>query len=147
MHPADEEDTTSIINKGLYCYKVIPFGLQNTGVTYQRLVNKMFAKQIGKTMEVYVNNMLVKSAKARQHIEHLGKMFNILRKYHMKLNLLKCTFGVGFGKVQRSLLEVERRLGKPPVLPKPKPGEKLSLYLLVYEHAVSSVLNREEGKI
>lgn len=107
----------------------------------------MFAKQIGKTMEVYVNNMLVKSAKARQHIEHLGKMFNILRKYRMKLNLLKCTFGVGFGKVQRSLLEVERRLGKPPVLPKPKPGEKLSLYLLVYEHVVSSVLNREEGKI
>lgn len=49
-------------------------------------------------MDVYVDDMLVKSARAKQHIEHLSKMFDVLRKYHMKLNLLKCTFRVGSGK-------------------------------------------------
>lgn len=58
----------------------------------------MFAKQIGKMMEIYVDDMLVKSIKARQHITHLGEMFGVLKEYHMKLNPLKCTFRVGLGK-------------------------------------------------
>ncbi|XP_024028923.1 uncharacterized protein LOC112093842 [Morus notabilis] len=83
---------------GLYCYKVMPFGLKNAGATYQRLVNKMFASQIRKSMEVYVNDMLVKSTKAAQHVVHLGAMFDVLRRHHMKLNPLKCAFGVRSGK-------------------------------------------------
>ncbi|XP_031268343.1 uncharacterized protein LOC116126804 [Pistacia vera] len=74
------------------------FGLKNAGMTYQRLVNKMFANQIGKTMEVYINDMLVKSKVVESHIEHLGEMFNILRRYRVKLNPLKCAFGVSSGK-------------------------------------------------
>ena len=98
MNPADEEHTSFITDRGLYCYKVMPFGLKNAGATYQRLVNKMFAQKIGKTMEVYVDDMLVKSTKASHHVNHLGEMFGILRKYHMKLNPQKCAFGVGSGK-------------------------------------------------
>ena len=49
------------MSRGLYCYKVMPFGLKNAGTTYQRLVNKMFSKQIGRNMEVYMDDMLVKS--------------------------------------------------------------------------------------
>ena len=59
----------------------------------------MFKDLIGKTMEVYVNNMLVKSRMAGDHVEHLRQMFTILRKYQMKLNPLKCDFGVGSGWV------------------------------------------------
>lgn len=98
MHPTNEEHTSFITDKGLCCYKVMPFYLKNVGATYQILVNKMFAKHIGKTMEIYVDDMLVKGTKARQHVEHLGEMFGILREYRMKLNSLKCAFGVGLGK-------------------------------------------------
>ncbi|XP_024023264.1 uncharacterized protein K02A2.6-like [Morus notabilis] len=101
MHPADEEHTSFITNRDLYCYKVMPFGLKNAGATYKRLVNKMFAQQLKKSMEVYVDDMLVKSARATQHVDHLGEMFGILRKYHMKLNPQKCAFGVGSGKFLR----------------------------------------------
>lgn len=61
MHLADQEDTAFTTDQGLYCYKVMPFGLKNSGATYQKLVNRMFAPLIGKSIEVYVDDMLVKS--------------------------------------------------------------------------------------
>ena len=76
----------------------MPFRLKNARATYQRLVNMMFKEQIGKTMKVYINDMLVKSKVASDHIAHLAKMFKILRTYRMKLNLLKCAFGVASEK-------------------------------------------------
>ncbi|XP_074356686.1 uncharacterized protein LOC141696444 [Apium graveolens] len=86
MYGPDQEHTSFITDRGLYCYIGMPFGLINVGATYQRLVNKMFKRQIGKTMEVYVNDMLVKSKRAEDHIADLAEMFHILRKYRMKLN-------------------------------------------------------------
>ncbi|KAL2541734.1 Ribonuclease H [Abeliophyllum distichum] len=74
------------------------FSLKNTGATYQRLVNRMFAGQIGNNMEVYVNDILLKCVNVEDHIGHLKGMFGVLCKYHMKLNLLKCAFGVASGK-------------------------------------------------
>lgn len=88
----------------MYCYEVMPFGLRNAGATYQRLVNKMFKAQIGKTMEVYIDDMLVKSLKATWHITHLQETFDILRKYGMRLNPTKCIFGVTYGKFLRYLV-------------------------------------------
>ena len=69
-------------------------GLKTVGATYQRLVNKMFKDQIGKIMELYVDDMLVKSLKTEEHIWNLKKTFDILRRYKMKLNPSKCAFGV-----------------------------------------------------
>ena len=79
MHPEDLEKTSFIIGRGLYCYKVIPFGLKNAGAMYQRLVNKMFQGQIGRNMEVYVDNMLVKSTKSRNHAYDLHEAFEMLK--------------------------------------------------------------------
>ncbi|KAL5554521.1 hypothetical protein UlMin_041922 [Ulmus minor] len=98
MHQPDQEHTAFLTDQGLYCYKVMPFGLKNAGATYQRLVNKMFKQQIGKTMEVYVDDMLVKSLKADEHIDNLRESFEVLREYKMKLNPAKCAFGVTSGK-------------------------------------------------
>ena len=81
MYEPNVEHTSFIIDRGLYCYKAIPFDLKNAGATYQRLMNMMFKDLIGKTIEVYVDDMLVKSKMAGDHIEHLNQMFNILRKY------------------------------------------------------------------
>ena len=76
----------------------MPFGLKNAGATYQRLVNRMFQKQIGASMEVYIDDMLVKSTTAELHITHLLEAFQILREYNMKLNPAKCAFGVSAKK-------------------------------------------------
>ena len=76
----------------------MPLGLKNIGATYQRLVNEMFKDMIGKSMEVYVDDMLVMSKTAEDHIGHLNQMFNILQKYRMKLYPLKCAFGIRSGK-------------------------------------------------
>ncbi|XP_048605052.1 uncharacterized protein LOC125582405 [Brassica napus] len=76
----------------------MPFGLKNAGATYQRLVNRMFADQLGNTMEVYIDDMLVKSLKADDHLSNLRDYFKILNDYGMKLNPAKCTFGVTSGE-------------------------------------------------
>ena len=64
----------------------------------KRLVNKMFQKQIGASMEVYIDDMLVKSVKAELHITHLAEAFQVLKSNNMKLNPAKCAFGVSAGK-------------------------------------------------
>ena len=71
MYETDEEHTSFIIDRGLYCYKEMSFGLKNAGVTYQRLVNMMFKDLIGKSMEVYVDDMLVNSKMVGDHAERL----------------------------------------------------------------------------
>ena len=98
MDPDDPEKTSFVTAQGTYCYRVMPFRLKNAGATYQRLVNRMFQKYIGITMEVYIDDMLVKSTTAELHIAHLSEEFQILRNYNMKLNPAKCAFGVSAGK-------------------------------------------------
>ena len=78
MCELEEEHTFFIIDQGLYWYKAMPFSHKNVGATYQRLVNGMFKDLIGKSMEVYVDNMLVKSKMVGGHIENLNQLFNIL---------------------------------------------------------------------
>ncbi|KAG7529614.1 Ribonuclease H domain, partial [Arabidopsis suecica] len=98
MNPEDQEKTSFITDRGIYCYKVMPFGLKNARATYQRLLNKMFNEHLGKIMEVYIDDMLVKSLKKEDHVKHLEECFAILDQYQMKLNLGKCTFGVPSGE-------------------------------------------------
>ena len=98
MAKEDQEKTAFIASQGLYCYKVMPFGLENAEAAYQRLVNQMFNKQIGKNVEVYVDDMLVKSKEEEDHRDDLKETFNTLKQYSMKLNISKCAFGVSLGK-------------------------------------------------
>ena len=76
----------------------MPFRLKNAGATYQRLVNKMFNKQIDRNMEVYVDDMLVKSKEELTHLDDFREMFATLKQYQMKLNPSKCVFGVASSK-------------------------------------------------
>ena len=86
------------MSQGPYCYKVLPFGLKNVGATYQILINKMFNKKIGRNMEVYVDDMLVKSKEELAHLDDLRETFATLKQYQMKLNPSKCVFGVASSK-------------------------------------------------
>ena len=98
MKKEDQEKTAFVTSQNLYCYNVMPFGLKNASAMYQRLENQMFSKQIGRNMEVYVDNILVKSKEAKTHLEDLQETFDTLRRYRMKLNPVKCVFGVLSGK-------------------------------------------------
>ena len=75
MDPNDQEKTSFVTEQGTYCYRVRPFELKNAEATYHRLVNIMFQKQIRTSMEVYIDDMLVKSFKAELHIAHLAESF------------------------------------------------------------------------
>lgn len=98
MAPFDQEITSFVTDYGLYCYKVMPFGLKNAGAIYQRLVNHMFRNQIRRNIDGYVDDMLVKSQYAHSHLGDLAETFDTLRHYRMKLNPTKYAFGVLSGK-------------------------------------------------
>ena len=98
LNEADQEKTSFVTSQGLFYYKVMPFGLKNTGATYQRLMNRMFAHQIGRNMQVYVDDILIKSIWKSDHLNYLQETFDTLWSYNMKLNPNKCVFGVIAGK-------------------------------------------------
>ena len=83
---------------GNYHYKVMPFGLKNAETTYQKMMTRMFKPQLGKNIEIYIDNMVVKSKVESKHVNYLGNIFAILRKHKLRLNASKCSFGVRYGK-------------------------------------------------
>ena len=70
---------------------MIPFGLKNTGSTYQRMMTRMFKPQLGKNIEVYIDGMVVKSKVVSKHMGDLGSIFKILRRHKLRLNAFKCS--------------------------------------------------------
>jgi len=98
MHPEDEEKTAFMTDRANHCYRVMAFGLRNAGATFQRLVDKVFKNEIGKTIEVYVDDMVVKLTKEEDHQNNLNKVFDLLRRHDIRLNPEKCSFGVQAGK-------------------------------------------------
>ena len=83
---------------GNYHYKVMRFRLKNAGSTYQRMMTRMFEPQLGKNIEVYIDDMVVKSKLESEHVNDLRNIFAILRRHKLRLNASKCSFGVGLGK-------------------------------------------------
>ena len=98
MDKEHQEKTLFVTSQRLYCYKVMPFGLKNAGATYQRLLNRMFSHQIGRNVDVFVDNMLEKSKDEANHLDDLKETFNTLRTYNMKLIPAKFVFAVEIGR-------------------------------------------------
>ncbi|KAL0358136.1 UNVERIFIED_CONTAM: Retrovirus-related Pol polyprotein from transposon opus [Sesamum calycinum] len=142
LAPEDHKRISFITLDGTFCYVAMSFGLKNAGATYQRLVDKIFRSQLCRNMEVYVDDMLVKSKEARSHVEDLQETFAVLRKYRLKLNLGKCTFEVNGGHLlgfmvkdfewteecQQAFEELKAYLAKLPLLVKSIPGDTLYLH-------------------
>lgn len=84
--------------RATYCYNVMSFRLKNAGVTYKRMMNKILQKQIGRNIETYMDNMIVKIRRGHSYLEDLSETFTTLTEYGLKLNPMKCTFGVKSGK-------------------------------------------------
>jgi len=109
MHPKGEEKIAFMGGLKNYCYTVMSFGLKNVGATYQRLMDRILSGTIGRNVEAYVDDMVVKSRREESHVEDLKELFNALDKYKLKLNLEKCIFRVkavkflGFMLTQRGI--------------------------------------------
>ncbi|KAG9447773.1 hypothetical protein H6P81_013901 [Aristolochia fimbriata] len=97
MDPKDEEKTAFRTPKGIFCYKVMPFGLKNAGATYQRAMQKIFDDFLHKFVECYVDDVVVKTKSRGDHLRDLRAVFERLRRHQLKMNPLKCAFGVSSG--------------------------------------------------
>jgi hypothetical protein len=99
LHPYDEDKTAFLTPHGIYCYKVMTFGLKNAEATYQKAIRKCLASQIGKNDEAYIDNVVVKTTVEDQLIADLTKTFANLREFKWKLSPTKCVFGVPSGRL------------------------------------------------
>ena len=99
MAPKDMEKTTFVTQWGTFCYKFMPFGLKNSEETYQRAMVALFHDMIHHEIEVYIDDMIARSQTEDGHLDHLHKLFERLRKYKLRLNPNKCTFGVRSSKL------------------------------------------------
>jgi hypothetical protein len=98
MAPRDEELTTFRTHKGIYCYKVMSFGLKNAGATYQHAMTVVLDGLLYEIVECYIGDIIVKSKQEMDHLKHLTLVFERMRKYKLKMNPMKCAFGVSSEK-------------------------------------------------
>ena len=91
----DQEKTVFVTFIGNYHHKVMPFGLKNAGSTYHSMMIRMFELQLSKNIEVYIDDMVVKSKVVFEHVGDLGDIFEIPMRHKLHLNASKCSFGVG----------------------------------------------------
>ena len=94
----DQERTVFVTPIGNYHYKVMPFGLKNASASYQRMMTRMFKPQLGKNIEIYIDDMVVKNKAKSEHVNDLGNIFNISKRPKLRLNASKCSFDVGLRK-------------------------------------------------
>ena len=99
MAPKDMTKTTFNTEWGIYCYTVMSFSLKNAGATYQRMATALLHDMMHNEVEVYVDDMIMKSKDRENHTMNLRKFFKRIKEYRLRLNLQKCTFGVTTGKL------------------------------------------------
>jgi hypothetical protein len=125
MKESDQLATSFITPFGMYCYVTMPFGLRNAGATYQRCMNHVFGQHIGRMIEAYVDDIVVKTRKASDLLSDLEVTFRYLKAKGVKLNPEKCVFGVprGMSSAVGAARQVVRLAGgwegAPPPHPEP----------------------------
>ncbi|KAK1608597.1 hypothetical protein QYE76_032270 [Lolium multiflorum] len=97
MSVEDQEKTVFITSLGAYCYTAMTFSLRNAGAMYQQCMNSCLESQIGHNINVYIDDVVVKATRQDDLVADLAETFANLRRYNIKLNPLKCAFGVPTG--------------------------------------------------
>ncbi|GJX26723.1 reverse transcriptase domain-containing protein [Tanacetum coccineum] len=144
MAEEDEEKTAFIMSQGIFFYTKMPFGLRNAGATYQHLMDKAFHKQIGRNLEVYVDDLVIKSRTEDEIVKDIEETFKTLREINMKLNPKKCIFGIEEGmflgykvstrglkttEAEEAFKQMKQLIAELPRLVAPMEKEELIVYL------------------
>jgi hypothetical protein len=95
----DKEKIAFITPYSVFCYQVMPFGLKNVGATYQRMMQTCLGSQIGRNIQVYINDVVITTSKEESLINDLKESFDNLDRYKLKINPTKCSFGVSAGQL------------------------------------------------
>ncbi|KAL6311102.1 hypothetical protein AAG906_005452 [Vitis piasezkii] len=147
------------IQMGIYCYKVMPFGLNNADAMYQHAMQKIFDDMLHKIVECYVDNLVVKSRKREDHLRDLCMVFDRLRRYQL-MNLLKCAFGQcqPFNRLMKkdvpfvwdkachnAFESIKKYLANPPILGAPMAGKPLILYIAAQKCSLGALSTRYDG--
>jgi hypothetical protein len=103
----DKEKIAFITPYGVFCYQVKPFGLKNAGATYQRMMQNCLRSQIGRNIQVYIDDVVIITRKEESLISDLAETFDNLNRYKLKLNLTKCSFGVSAGQLLGFLVSAQ----------------------------------------
>nr|GEY12870.1 reverse transcriptase domain-containing protein [Tanacetum cinerariifolium] len=161
---ADGEKTAFHTGHRVYCYTKMPFGLKNAGATYQRLMDKAFESQVGRNIEVYVDDLVVKSHTEAEMVRDIEETFRTLHKVNMKLNPKKCSSGLAEGvflrkisaaipdlkkcikksdfrwtvEAEQAFQQLKQHLSELPLLVAPNPQEELIMHLSATYGAVSA---------
>nr|GEY62394.1 reverse transcriptase domain-containing protein [Tanacetum cinerariifolium] len=162
MAKEDEEKTAFITSQGIFCYSKMSFELKEARSTYQCLVDKAFQKQIGQNLEVYVEDLVIKSCTEEEVIRDIEETFKTIREINMKLYPKKCTFGMREGTLLRYKVnpdglktaeaetvfkQMKKSIAELPMLTTLKEKEELTIYLIAAKEVVSAVLmTKRDGK-
>jgi hypothetical protein len=103
----DEEKMAFITPYGVFCYQVMPFGLKNAGATYQRMMQNCLGSQIGRNIQVYIDDVVITTREEKSLISDLAETFDNLSRYKLKLNPTKCSFGVSAGQLLGFLVSAQ----------------------------------------
>ncbi|GJX57499.1 reverse transcriptase domain-containing protein [Tanacetum coccineum] len=144
MAKEDEEKTAFITSQGIFCYSKMPFGLKNAGATYQRLVDKSFQKKIGRNLEVYVDDLVIKSRTEQEIMRDIEETFRTLREINMKLDPKNAPSG--WRKAcswDTSCIQMKKLIAELPTLTVPMEKEELIVYLAAAREAISALLMTE----
>ena len=116
MFSLNLSSTTFIMPTGMYFYNLMSFGIKNVRATNQCMMSHMLEIMLGKTMEVYIDDMLVKLKSRDNHLAHMQETFQLMRQHHLRLNLNKCTFGVESKKFLSFLVSVKSKWNRRTIL-------------------------------
>nr|GEX10922.1 reverse transcriptase domain-containing protein [Tanacetum cinerariifolium] len=160
MVKGDEDKTAFFVKECVFCYRKMPFGLKNARATYQRLVDKIFSKQIRRNLEAYVDDMVIKSAPEEGMLSDIQETFKRFWSINMKLYPKKCLFSVEEGLFLGNLItkqgikanpsKIKAVTEKIPSFPQaPRAGETLIMYLAALKESINAMLfaKRSEGQV
>ena len=138
----DMEKTSFVSEWGTYCYKVMPFGLKNAVATYQIATTTLFHDMMHRDVEVYVEDKIVKSQDRSDHLAALQRFFERIRRFRLRLNPKKCTFGVTSGKLLGHIVsergievdpeKIKAIIGMPS--PSPRSEKKIRGFLGIFQY-------------
>ncbi|CAL8134521.1 unnamed protein product [Prunus armeniaca] len=137
---------------GAFEYTVMPFGLRNAGATYQRAMNSVFHDMIGHSLEVYIDDVVIKSPEEGNHMTNLRRAFLIMRQHKLKMNPKKCVFGVQAGNflgflVHQRGIEIDKNKAKSIIEALPPRNKKELQSLLGKINFLRRFISNSAGKI